>query len=277
MQSCARSKMTATVHSSVQPIEMPEKRFSHEHIDLVGPLPASSQGHTHLFTMVDRSTKWAEAIPLAGTTTADCVEAFLNGSVSRFGVPAVLTSDRGVQFTSAVWSGLCQRLGIHHKLTTAYHPQANWLGGVVSQAAEGGSMGETGEWRLVWPAPLDDDGAEGGPKGGLRPLFRGAGVWRAAYTPWRVPGGSGEAAARFHPAAEATDEWIRASSYEAAAATASLGRPLLSDAGPVRVHQERAGSLLSLTHLCGPLQGGGERPEVLPNGCRRSERGRVSG
>jgi hypothetical protein len=39
-QSCARSKTTTTVHSSVQPIEMPAKRFSHVHIDLVGPLPA---------------------------------------------------------------------------------------------------------------------------------------------------------------------------------------------------------------------------------------------
>ena len=25
------------------------------------------------------------------------------------------------------WSGLCQRLGIAHKLTTAYHPQASGL------------------------------------------------------------------------------------------------------------------------------------------------------
>jgi hypothetical protein len=75
-QSCARSKTTTTGHSSVQPIEMPEKRFSHVHIDLVGPLPASSQGHTHLFTVVDRSTRWPEAVPLAGTTSADCVEAF---------------------------------------------------------------------------------------------------------------------------------------------------------------------------------------------------------
>jgi hypothetical protein len=84
--------------------------------------------HSHVFIIVvDRSARWPEAIPLAGTTTADCVEAFLNGWVSRFGVPAVVTSDRGVQFTSAVWSGLYQRLGISHKLTTAYHPQANGL------------------------------------------------------------------------------------------------------------------------------------------------------
>jgi len=106
---------------------MPARRSSHVHTDLVGLLLASSLGYTHLFTVVDRSTRWPEAVPLACTTTADCVEAFLNGWVSRFGVPAVVTSDRGVQFTSSVWSGLCQKLGINHKLTTAYHPQANGL------------------------------------------------------------------------------------------------------------------------------------------------------
>ncbi len=47
--------------------------------------------------------------------------------MSRFGVPAVLTSDRGAQFSSAVWGELCATLGISHRLTTAYHPQANGL------------------------------------------------------------------------------------------------------------------------------------------------------
>jgi cleavage and polyadenylation specificity factor subunit 1 len=41
-RSCAKSKTTTTVHSSFQPTEMPAKRFSHVHINLVGPLPASS-------------------------------------------------------------------------------------------------------------------------------------------------------------------------------------------------------------------------------------------
>ena len=39
-------------------------------------------------------------------------------------VPAIITTDRGVQLTSAVWNILCQRLGIQHN-PTAYHPQAN--------------------------------------------------------------------------------------------------------------------------------------------------------
>jgi hypothetical protein len=47
--------------------------------------------------------------------------------VTRFGVPSSLTSDRGTQFSSEVWANMCTTLGIHHKMTTAYHPQANGL------------------------------------------------------------------------------------------------------------------------------------------------------
>jgi hypothetical protein len=39
----------------------------------------------------------------------------------------MLTSDRGVQFTSGMWAAMCTRLGIQHVMTTAYHPQANGM------------------------------------------------------------------------------------------------------------------------------------------------------
>jgi hypothetical protein len=93
----------------------------------VGPLPATSSGYSHLFTAIDRSTRWGEAIPLRGTSTADCMEALFHNWISRFGVPSILTSDRGVQFTSEVWQSMCFKLGVQHNLTTAYHPQANGM------------------------------------------------------------------------------------------------------------------------------------------------------
>ena len=66
-------------------------------------------------------------MPLSSTTATACTDAFVAGWVSRFGVPASITTDRGVQFTSAVWTILCQRLGIQHCTTTAYHPQSNGM------------------------------------------------------------------------------------------------------------------------------------------------------
>ena len=57
---CQRGKVTRHVHVLPQPIAVPHRRFSHLHVDLVGPLPAA-RGATHLFTIVDRSTQWPEA------------------------------------------------------------------------------------------------------------------------------------------------------------------------------------------------------------------------
>ena len=68
-----------------------------------------------------------EAIPLPSITTADCARALFVGWVSRFGVPASITSNRGAQFTSALWAGLCSLLNIQHSSMTAYHPQSNGL------------------------------------------------------------------------------------------------------------------------------------------------------
>jgi hypothetical protein len=48
----------------------------HIHIDLVGPLPQSC-GHTFLFTIVDRTSRWPEAIPLQSTTAEECVKVLL--------------------------------------------------------------------------------------------------------------------------------------------------------------------------------------------------------
>jgi transposase InsO family protein len=87
-------------------------------VDLVGPLPAS-KGFTYLFTIIDRTSRWPEAV--------DCANALFQGWVSRFGVPAVITSDRGAQFTSSLWAALCRLLNIQHNQTTAYHPQSNGM------------------------------------------------------------------------------------------------------------------------------------------------------
>jgi hypothetical protein len=111
--------------SPPQSIANPVQRFSHLHLDLVGPLPQSSEGYTHLLTVVDRSTRWAEAVPLRSTAADSCATALIGGWIARFGVPQRITSDRGPQFTLVVWSALTSKLGIKSQLTSPYHPQSN--------------------------------------------------------------------------------------------------------------------------------------------------------
>ncbi len=123
---CQRGKVHKHVHPQPAEIPVPHRRFAHIHVDLVGPLPPS-HGHTYLFTIIDRTSRWPEAIPLSSITDGDCARALFTGWVSRFGVPATITSDRGAQFTSALWAGLCSLLNIQHSPTTAYHPQSNGL------------------------------------------------------------------------------------------------------------------------------------------------------
>jgi hypothetical protein len=53
--------------------------------------------------------------------------ALIAGWISRYGVPAKLTSDQGTQFTLAIWDTLCQQLGIQHQPTTTFHPQAKGM------------------------------------------------------------------------------------------------------------------------------------------------------
>jgi hypothetical protein len=75
----------------VQPIPVPELRFTHVHMDLVGPLPTSAEGFKYLFTMVDRSSRWLEAVPLKSMAAEDCVDVLISAWVARFGVPTIIT------------------------------------------------------------------------------------------------------------------------------------------------------------------------------------------
>jgi len=126
-QDCQRAKITKQPAAAVQPIPVPRQRFLHVHVDLVGPLSTARDGNRYLFTMIDRTSRWIEAVPLRDMEAATCADAFVATWVARFGVPGQLTSDRGRQFTSSLWAHVCQQLGIQHSLTTAYHPQSNGM------------------------------------------------------------------------------------------------------------------------------------------------------
>ena len=146
---CQRAKIIRHIRPPVEFVPMPGARFDHIHIDVVGPLPPS-RGFSYLFTIVDRYTRWPEAIPVADMTTPTLCSALLLNWVARFGVPLQMTSDRGSQFTSDLWSRMSELLGIRINATTAYHPQSN---GIVERLHR--RLKEALKARLVGPDWFD--------------------------------------------------------------------------------------------------------------------------
>jgi cleavage and polyadenylation specificity factor subunit 1 len=123
---CQTAKIHRHVKAPLDVFKVPHRRFDHINVDIVGPLPPS-QGYTYLFTIVDRFTRWPEAIPMKDISTITCARALVSQWISRFGIPTEMSSDRGSQFTSDLWTSLTKLLGVRHSRTTSYHPQANGL------------------------------------------------------------------------------------------------------------------------------------------------------
>lgn len=123
---CQKSKVGRHVHTQPATFTNPDQRFDHVHIDLVGPL-LDSEGFKYVVTMVDRFTRWPEAIPINDLTAETVANAFYANWIARFGSPKIVTTDQGTQFESALFTALSRLIGGKRVRTTAYHPPANGM------------------------------------------------------------------------------------------------------------------------------------------------------
>ena len=79
--------------------KVPDTRFSHVMVDVVGPLP-ESYGHRFILTAICRTTRFVQCMPLKEASVSAAATAFLQGWLALFGVPAVISSDQGGSFTA---------------------------------------------------------------------------------------------------------------------------------------------------------------------------------
>ncbi|BHF81902.1 hypothetical protein SprV_0802503700 [Sparganum proliferum] len=118
---CSRCQQAAKMPPRQPPIpwQPSERPWSRVHIDFAGSL----NGVSYLI-LVDAYSKWPEIVPL-NPATASATIAFLRRIFSQHGLPEVLVSDNGSQFTSSMFEDFCRQHNIQHLRSPSYHPQSN--------------------------------------------------------------------------------------------------------------------------------------------------------
>ncbi|CAK9809177.1 Gag-Pol polyprotein [Anthophora quadrimaculata] len=133
--------------------------------------------------MIDRFSRWPEAIPMTDATADMVALKFYATWIARFGAPITITTDRGTQFEAQLFSSITKLIGCKHIHTTAYHPASNGMVEKWHRSLKAAIMcHESKNWVAILPTVLL----------GLRSSFKedlGTTAAEMLYgTPLRLPG-----------------------------------------------------------------------------------------
>ena len=140
---CGRAKAGRHLpYGKLQPLQVPTRPWESISFDHIVKLPPSKEPMTgktwdSIFVIVDRLTKMSYFIPAKESSTAeDLAYWFQRHIYANHGLPNEIISDRGSTFVSKFWQSLMARLGLNHKVSTAYHPQTDGQTERINQIIE---------------------------------------------------------------------------------------------------------------------------------------------
>ena len=122
-----RSRVMTKDRVPITPVTRADIPFQVLNMDCIGPLdPPSAQGHRYCLCIVDNCTRWPAVYMLKSLTARSVCEALLD-LFANVGVPNVIISDCGTNFTSQLTREMLSRLGCSPRFNTPGHPEASGL------------------------------------------------------------------------------------------------------------------------------------------------------
>jgi transposase InsO family protein len=93
-------------------------------LDILGPFPSAVRGFQYLYIAIDKFTKWPKATPVVKINKQSAVK-FIKSIVCRFRVLNRIITDNGSHFTSSVFQGYWEDLGIQICYASIAQPKSN--------------------------------------------------------------------------------------------------------------------------------------------------------
>jgi hypothetical protein len=98
--------------------------FAVWNLDMVGPLRQAPGGFTHILVVVDKFSKWIEARTIVNIRFEEAVS-FFTDIIYRFGIPNMIITDNGTQFTGKKFLNFCDDNHIRVDWFAVAHPKTN--------------------------------------------------------------------------------------------------------------------------------------------------------
>ncbi|CAJ2673127.1 unnamed protein product [Trifolium pratense] len=125
-------------------------------MDLLGPFTKGLYQNRYLIVAVDYFTKWVEAEPLSDITSLRILRFFKRNVLARFGIPQVVVTDNGTQFTDKDFQAFLVALGTKQHFTSVEHPQTNGQAEAANRVILRGLRRRLDQNKKKWVEELDN-------------------------------------------------------------------------------------------------------------------------
>src|SRR5208282_3656250 len=122
---CGRNKSWRSRRKGfLKPLPIPDRIWSEISMDFITDLP-ESEGCKNMIVITDRLGKGVVADGLDDLEAETVAKWFIRRYYPHHFLPFAIVSDRGTQFTGALWTRICQILRIKRRLSTAFSPETD--------------------------------------------------------------------------------------------------------------------------------------------------------
>lgn len=109
----------------IEPLVWPKYPFEQVKIDVIGPLePASARGHRYVLSIVGLCKRWPEVVCMRSLSARATADALLT-VFTRTGIPEVIASDCGTNFTAELTKELLGKMSCSPRFSMPGHPESN--------------------------------------------------------------------------------------------------------------------------------------------------------